>query len=193
MVLLLRLAGAKRSMAWSVVIAVDLLVERLGIKGLGRTANTGDDQQGNKGGRDGLHGNFSSHLIWRSLPTIPGLGHPRSRAGELVVAGLREGRCSAGNTFAAVRAEPWLGLPQRAPKRLHGLVAPRKGSSVVPGVAVPSRVAKVWLKYWLIPLRLRQESQSRPPVIRSLRCANGARATMSVAAVGQCRIRNSCV
>src|SRR5262245_31642569 len=42
------------------MIAVDLLIEVLGVEGLGRAGNPGDDQQGKKGGRDRLHGNLLS-------------------------------------------------------------------------------------------------------------------------------------
>jgi hypothetical protein len=44
-----------------VVIAIDLLIKGLGIEGLGRAGDTGDDQQGNEGGRDRFHGYLSVH------------------------------------------------------------------------------------------------------------------------------------
>ena len=38
------------------VVAVDLLVEGLGIERAGRTSNTGDDRKREECGQDGLHG-----------------------------------------------------------------------------------------------------------------------------------------
>lgn len=40
-----------------VVIAVDLLEEGLGVEGVGRAGDAGDDRKRNQGGQDGLHGN----------------------------------------------------------------------------------------------------------------------------------------
>ena len=41
--------------------AIDLLIEGLGVESLSRAGNAGDEQQGNKGGRDRLHGYLSVH------------------------------------------------------------------------------------------------------------------------------------
>jgi hypothetical protein len=56
--------GAKHRETLSVVIAVNLLIEGLGVEGLGRAGNAGDEQQRNEGGRDGLHGFISCPLTW---------------------------------------------------------------------------------------------------------------------------------
>jgi hypothetical protein len=47
---------------WSVVVPIDLLVEGLGIERTGGARDTGDRQQSNKSGRDGLHGYLSYGL-----------------------------------------------------------------------------------------------------------------------------------
>ena len=64
-----RAAGQARQSTPLVVIAVDLLVEGLGIKGSGRAGDAGDQQQSNKSGRDGVHGYLSSGLIGELVST----------------------------------------------------------------------------------------------------------------------------
>jgi hypothetical protein len=51
--------AAMQAINWSVAIAIHLLIEGLGIERIRRTGNTGDHQQRDKGGRDGLHGYLS--------------------------------------------------------------------------------------------------------------------------------------
>jgi hypothetical protein len=58
-----------RAHVFSIVIAVDLFIERLGIQGLGRAGNPGDEQQRNKGGGNGLHGDVSCHFACCWTPT----------------------------------------------------------------------------------------------------------------------------
>jgi hypothetical protein len=68
------------------VIAVDLLIESLGIEGLRRTGNTGEDQHGNKRGCDRLHGYLSS-----------GVRKIRYRAGDTVLPYVGWSGCYGGN------------------------------------------------------------------------------------------------
>ena len=48
----------------SVAVPVDLFVEDLGVERVGGAGGTGDHQQSNKRGRDGLHGYLSFGPSW---------------------------------------------------------------------------------------------------------------------------------
>jgi len=69
------------------------------------------------------------------------------------------------------------GIAASAEKRLRGLAALH---GLLSFGSRPLKGCESWLTNLAIPLHLRQERQSRPRVIRSLRYANDARATMSV-------------
>ena len=78
---------------WSVVVPIDLFVKGLGVERAGGTGGTGDHQQCNKGGRDGLHGYLSSDPI-----------QPAARAGVSVLFHrLVRAAVTEGTTLTTVR------------------------------------------------------------------------------------------
>src|SRR5262245_17713128 len=87
--------GGKARKTLSIVIAVELLIKCLGVEGLGRAGNSGDDQQRNKGGRDRLHG--LSPLIRLGSCINQLVSMIRCWAGDVVVPRADCRRCYAGN------------------------------------------------------------------------------------------------